>query len=92
MLTYFEEAFPDLSPIVAAIINSSLLNGVAPATLEHATVHPLLKKHHLDQHLFQKSWTKSSTLKFHLTLGIFDPFQSGFREQHSTESAICAVL
>ncbi|XP_058653551.1 uncharacterized protein LOC131553157 [Onychostoma macrolepis] len=46
----FKEVFPALSPVVTAIINNSLTNGIVPASFKHAIVQPLLKKHHLDQH------------------------------------------
>ncbi len=40
----FKAVFPFLSPVVTAIINNSLTNGIVPASFKHAIVQPLLKK------------------------------------------------
>ncbi len=102
----FKEAFPALSQVFTAIINSSLTNGIVPASFKHAIVQPLLKKHHLDQHdlnnyrpmsklsFISKVLEKvvySQILSYLSTFNIFDTFQSGFREFHSTEYALLKV-
>ncbi len=44
----FREVLDTISPTLLAIINSSLINGVFPASFKHANIQPLLKGPHLD--------------------------------------------
>jgi len=44
----FKDVFSTISPMVTAVINSSLAEGVVPANFKHASVQPMLKKPQLD--------------------------------------------
>jgi len=90
-----------------SIINSSLVSGIVPSYFKHATVQPLLKKPNLDPKCFN-NYRPISKLPFISKVlekvvfnqlssylkenGVLDKYQSGFRSQHSTESALLKVL
>ncbi len=102
----FREVLDTISPTLLAFINSSLINGVFPESFKHAIVQPLLKGPHLDPTVYN-NYRPISKLSFiskvlekialsqftsYLdTFNILDPFQSGFRALHSTESALLKV-
>ncbi len=101
-----KEIFPTICPLILAIINSSLTNGVVPSSFKHAIGQPLLKKPDLDL-TDHKNYRPISKLPFiskilekavfyqispYLnTTNTFDKFQSGFRALHSTDSALLKV-
>ena len=95
-----------LSPITA-IMNDSLRLGVVPDVFKIAHVKPLLKKTDLDRENL-KNYRPVSNLPFlskileklvlkqlllHLeTNSLKEPFQSAYREHHSTETALVRVM
>ena len=101
-----KDCLPAISPLLTDIINSSLTSGSVPQSLKLASVTPILKKPGLDPDTMSNfrpisnlpflskilERVVASQLKTHLTSNdLFEPFQSGFRSQHSTESALLKV-
>ncbi|XP_075933638.1 uncharacterized protein LOC142933414 [Anarhichas minor] len=97
---------PTLSPLITNIINSSLSSGLIPPTLKIAAVTPVLKKPGLDPDIPNNyrpisnlpylskviERAVASQLKSHLNLhNLYEPFQSGFRSKHSTETALLKI-
>lgn len=96
-----------ISPSLLSIINGSLVSGIVPSYFKHAIVQPLLKKPNLDPTVLN-NYRPISKLPFLSKVlekvvfnqlssflqenGILDKYQSGFRSQHSTESALLKVL
>ena len=95
----------ELLHIITAIVNASLSDGM-PETLKTGYVIPLLKKPSLDQQTLKHyrpvtnlafiskviEKTVATRLKQHLhENGLYDPFQSAYRERHSTETALLKV-
>ena len=93
---------------ITAIINHSLQTGTVPTCLKTAIiVRPLLKKHNLDPDDL-KNYRPVSNLPFiskilekvvinrlkeHLVFNnLLEPFQSAYREYHSTESALLRIF
>ena len=98
----FKECLDILSPSVTEIVNSSFINGVFPNSYKNAIITPLLKKSGLDTNL--KNYRPISNLPFisklierivvnqlqnHLSCHhLNEPFQSAYRQYHSTETAL----
>ena len=88
---------------ITTVINKSLSEGVFPQKFKHALVTPLIKKASLDPNNL-KSYRPVSNLSFlskilerivasqldnHLERNkLHEPFQSAYRQQHSTETAL----
>ncbi len=101
------EVLDAVVPNIISIINSSLQTSLFPSYFKHAVVHPLLKKVNLDPADFN-NYRPISKLPFLSKVlekavlnqlspylienNILDPFQSGFRSKHSTESALLRVV
>ena len=99
-------ALPDLLPLMTNIINKSLTSGTFPSIFKQALVTPLLKKQGLDSEI-PKNFRPVSNLHFvskvlekivaqqlndHLQRNnLHEPFQSAYRQNHSTETALLRV-
>ena len=95
-----------ISPAITKIINHSLLAGYIPPALKTAVIRPLLKKPTLDPEILSnyrpisnlpflsKVLEKIVAAQLHDHLkdnNLFEKFQSGFRQGHSTETALVRV-
>ena len=101
----FKECLDILSPSVTEIVNSSFINGVFPNSYKNAIITPLLKKSGLDTNL--KNYKPISNLPFisklikHIVVNqlqnhlschhLKEPFQSAYRQYHSTETALIKI-
>jgi hypothetical protein len=103
----YSQCLPQLLPFITDIINHSLESGSVPSSFKSAIVLPLLKKHGLDPNnlcnyrpvsnlsflskLFEK--VVLNQLNSHLsTNDLLNPFQSAYRQFHSTETALLHIL
>uniref|UniRef100_A0A8C6LCW7 Reverse transcriptase domain-containing protein n=1 Tax=Nothobranchius furzeri TaxID=105023 RepID=A0A8C6LCW7_NOTFU len=92
-----------LLPFITVIIHSSLSSGTVPSHFKSASVSPILKKTGSDPNDFNNlrpishlpfiskvlEKTVASPLHSHLTHNnLYEQFQSGFRPQHSIETAL----
>ena len=103
----YSDCLPALLPSITDIINTSLKSGTVPDSFKSAIVRPLLKKHNLDPNEL-KNYRPISNLCFlskllekvvlnqlnlHLsTNNLLNPFQSAYRQSHSTETALLHIL
>ena len=100
------QCIDELAETITDIINASLTNGSVPTSLKKAIVVPLLKKHNLDPNALENYRPVSNLpfiskilekvvlcqLKEHLTRhNLIEPFQSAYREYHSTETALLRI-
>ena len=97
---------PTLAPLITSIVNSSLSTGAVPPAFKLAAVTPILKKPGLDPDVpnnyrpisnlpfLSKVLERvvATQLKSHLNSNdLYEPFQSGFRSKHSTETALLKI-
>jgi hypothetical protein len=101
-----KECADTLVPAITHIVNLSLSSGVFPDCLKHALVKPLLKKSHLDPEEL-KNYRPVSNLPFlskviekvvasrlstHMSQNnLHEVFQSAYKANHSTETALVKV-
>lgn len=99
----FKDVWDTIGHDVLDIVNSSLTFGVVPVFCKHAVVEPLLKKPNLDEQNRCK-YRRISKLPFLSKVlekvvfvqlqsflqkhDIMDVFQSGYKDFHSTETAL----
>ncbi len=104
---FIVEVLDTIGPCIQSIINSSLISGSVPSCFKHAVIQTVLKKATLDP-LVLTNYRPISKLPFLSKVlekvvfhqlssflkhnDLLDRFQSGFRAQHSTESALLKVL
>ena len=103
----FFDCLDVLIPYITIIFNDSLTNGLFPTILKESIVIPLLKKASLDCNVL-KNYRPVSNLSFiskvleriayfqildHITdNGLKDKFQSAYKSNHSTETALLKVV
>jgi hypothetical protein len=101
-----KDCVDELAPVIAALVNSSLASGTVPNSLKSAHVRPLLKKAGMDAESL-KSYRQVSNLPFiakilekvvasrldkHFQLNdLHTTFQSAYKPNHSTETALLRV-
>jgi hypothetical protein len=101
-----KELCDTLSPVIAKIVNLSLLTGHLPTSMKKALVMPLLKKLILDKEIFN-NYRPVSNLAFvskviekaslkqmsgHMDINhLHTPSQSAYRPLHSTETALLKI-
>ena len=104
--SFVKEAIGTLAPIITDIVNGSLTSGVFPSCYMEALVTPLLKKLSLDCNrlqnyrpvsnlaLISKNIEKVVSAQLNTYLNdnnLLEPFQSAYRQGHSTETALVRV-
>ena len=102
--TVLTECFDVLAPFITQIINMSISQGQVPSLLKEATVRPLLKKPSLDinilahyrpvSNLTQLSKTLEKVIAQQLLIHtdhMSELYQSAYKPQHSTETALLCV-
>lgn len=91
-------------PVLEHIYNFSFSNGVFPTLWKHAKIIPLPKKHDTNNvadfrpisilptlsKIFEKI-IHSQIISYMNTYNLFNPFQSGFRKEHSTTTALTKI-
>ena len=99
------EIFPDIKPLLIAVVNKSLQTGIFLDDLKETLVKPWLKKINLD--LTEKNYRPvlnlqlvgklieravTDQLNAHITKNsLMEPVQSAYRASHSTETALVKV-
>ncbi len=100
-------SIPTLLPVLTQIINLSLQTGIFPTKLKHAQLSPILKKFNLDPDTLN-NYRPISNLPYISKLvervvakqlttylaanSLFEPLQSAYQSNHSTETALLHVL
>ena len=105
-VSLLKECLDDVVPLITKIINVSLTSGAVPKHLKQAVVTPLLKKPGLDTEILKNYRPISnlpfiskllekvvlSQLKNHLlSNSLLDVFQSAYKKDHSTETALIHI-
>ncbi len=101
-----KDVFATIGPSILSIVNSSIITGTVPSYFKHAVVQPLLKKPNTDPTQL-KNYRPISKLPFLSKVlekvilnqllpylhqyNILEKFQSGFKTNHSTESALFKI-
>ena len=104
---FLKNVFHSVSTSVLKIINTSLETGIFPNAFKTAVVKPLLKKPNLD-HSVLSNYRPISNLPFMSKIlekvvfyqlnnflndnSILEKFQSGFKSNHSTETALTKIV
>uniref|UniRef100_A0A669CP39 Reverse transcriptase domain-containing protein n=1 Tax=Oreochromis niloticus TaxID=8128 RepID=A0A669CP39_ORENI len=102
-----KEAFDTIGPCILLLMNLSLSSGCVPTAFKNAVVQPVIKKASLD-HNTLANYRPISKLPFLSKIlekivlqqlqtylernGLYEKFQSGFRQRHSTETALLRVF
>ncbi len=103
----FRSCLPALLPVLTAIVNHSLQTGTFPDNLKQAQLSPIIKKFNLDPESLN-NYRPISNLSFISKLveravakqltaymadnNLFEPYQSAYRSDHSTETALLCVM
>ncbi len=92
--------------IIMTIVNMTLVEGIVPSSIKAAVIKPMLKKENLDCNIL-KNYRPVSNLSFLSKIlervvakqlkqymsdhNLHEPFQSAYKQYHSTESALLMV-
>ena len=86
-----KELLLTVGPAILSLVNLSLSTGILPSSFKTAVIKPLLKKPPLPVQVQERIVAKQ--IVDYLTVNdLFEPFQSGFRTFHSTETAVTRVV